>query len=895
MSTAKSWLSRKKRLSTLLGSAAGDETEEGLALDRLLHGQAVIGKTSKTSEVESLRFGQDDLTLVGALEYGQYSVIDVVKCNHDSKVYVRKSIEKRFAYKTRDQCNPQLEKKILLKARELDSPWTPHLLCSFQTETHLNLVMSYAEGGTLWDVLESSPHDGRVREQDLMWWFPQIVAALEWCHKQGFVHRDVKPHNFVIASSAQLQLIDFGSAAPLLPPDSDGIRLVPREHCMVPCGTCDYIAPEILQAHEAALVAYEMTDEDLETSTDRAMASGARSYGVEVDWWSMGAMLYEMAFGAAPFFANDIRSTYQKIVDHKKSLRFRHGGELSAAMKDFIGRLLTDAEVRLGRHGSHEIRQHTVFQDIAWENLLERQPPHDLHLPIFAYNTSQGDANAPPIPEDVPALDHSGSTASESSHSQGFPFSAFFQSSSPALSALHPTPRPNKSIMREQVSTFFIGFSWGPRRDAFPAGISTPSPPQPQPAYQPGRSISGPPRLAQTPYRVVSAAATPSMRYPFVTPLRPSSAGYRGGMSTLPRTATIRRTVQRRAVSDREAMRQLVDCIGMSAQKKLLAVGRTPRTIGRTPRTGGTAKALRFVPAPIEIGLDSMRRPVAVGQETVSEDEGRSASIRSAWGAALDDEAATTSESEGESIPPSPSPSPRPGSAMSMLSRRSATPTMSTWSLRLPSGWPTRRSTSPSEVLPTPTVGSFRNFPPTRPRSGSEPLLSGPRIASTSSLAPLAPVAESTPRPPRTQSTRSTASFRSGNSPPRFVPSTRGTSSSSQASGTARSSVSRAPLSQSPVDIFSEDEDDFSSFAPPIESTPRPSRSLPATRPPSATRPPLRVSPHHPPRASSLSSIQNLEDRYESLMHELDILQRRFETARAPSSQGSVRSSSRTS
>ena len=61
---------------------------------------------------------------------------------------------------------------------------------------------------------------------------------------------------------------------------------------MVPCGTCDYIAPEILQAHEAALVAYEMTDEDLETSTDRALASGTHSYGVEVDWWSMGAMLY---------------------------------------------------------------------------------------------------------------------------------------------------------------------------------------------------------------------------------------------------------------------------------------------------------------------------------------------------------------------------------------------------------------------------------------------------------------------------------------------------------------------------------------------------------------------------------------------------------------------------
>ena len=199
--------------------------------------------------------------------------------------------------------------------------------------------MNYAEGGTLWDVLESSPHDGRILEHDLNWWTPQIISALNWCHGQGFAHRlvslfivaptlnalsDVKPHNFVITSNAHLLLIDFGSAAPLLPPKADGTRFLPKRYCLLPCGTCDYISPEILKAHEEALVALEMDsdDEDQGPAKPSIMEDEEMGYGVETDWWSVGAMLYEMAFGVAPFFANDIRQTYLRIINHEVGCQF---------------------------------------------------------------------------------------------------------------------------------------------------------------------------------------------------------------------------------------------------------------------------------------------------------------------------------------------------------------------------------------------------------------------------------------------------------------------------------------------------------------------------------------------------------------------------------------------
>ena len=61
---------------------------------------------------------------------------------------------------------------------------------------------------------------------------------------------------------AHILLIDFGSAAPLLPPNVDGSQLILKQYCLVPCGTCDYILPEILLAHEDALLALEMNDEE---------------------------------------------------------------------------------------------------------------------------------------------------------------------------------------------------------------------------------------------------------------------------------------------------------------------------------------------------------------------------------------------------------------------------------------------------------------------------------------------------------------------------------------------------------------------------------------------------------------------------------------------------------
>ncbi|KDR79474.1 hypothetical protein GALMADRAFT_243570 [Galerina marginata CBS 339.88] len=729
-----SWHQRKTRLSSLL-KGLGDEDAEGIALDRLMHGQSVIGKTAKTTEIDDLRFKDRDLDVVGTLEYGQFGVIDVVACRLNNRVYVRKSIEKKFALRTREQCSPQFERDLLLQALKTDSPWAPHLLCAFQTQTHLNLVMDYAEGGTLWDVLESSPHDGRVPESDLRWWAPQIVSAIHWCHSQGFAHRDIKPHNFVLTPDAHVLLIDFGSAAPLLPPKPDGSQIISKRYCLVPCGTCDYISPEILQAHEEALVALELEDEDDVVTFGKQPES--EGYGAETDWWSLGAMLYEMAYGVAPFFANDIRQTYSRIMNHEKSLRFDHKVEIAPEYQHFLHRLLTHAKQRLGRRNVMEITDHPLFEGIDWTTLSTQPAPPNLHLPQFTYSEPKAaSAQRETMPPEQ-AIDNSGS------FSQGFAFSAFFQPSStvsPGLSILRPSPLSTSWKDSSSAASSFIGFSWGPQIDAFPDNVASTQPAQPNTNTNPGVQATPRPLIRtplhgprQTPgpanytHHTLSvpltwgpgAFTTPGPLHAYSTPIKPYALS---PYATLPRTSTVRRTAPRRNVSDREAMKQLVDCVGMSARKKVLESGRKPRVIavagikgqygsagtgtgmrysgstgmGLKTGSGGTLlrKELRFdrfatpIPGPDYSRASSDRSRVLLEanadpnpniinlndnsdiyypQEAYNQNPDRDAYASS-----------ESTESEG-GHPPSPSPSPRPGSAMSMMSmsRRSGTPTIS--------------------------------------------------------------------------------------------------------------------------------------------------------------------------------------------------------------------------
>ena len=272
---------------------------------------------------------------------------------------------------------------------ESDGVWVVNLYYSFQDENNLYLIMEYLPGGDMMSLLiklDIFPED-MVR-----FYVAECVLALESVHQAGFIHRDIKPDNILFDAAGHIKLTDFGLSTGFHHQSADQAyfygsqkknlhytgdiknnegkvddkinlnsnseksaeletwRRNRRSLAYSTVGTPDYIAPEVFMSQ--------------------------KGYGKECDWWSLGAIMYEMLIGYPPFFGRDQEETYRKIVRWRDSLHFPLDVPISPAAEDLIRRLLCDAEGRLGRvGGADEIKKHPFFFGIDWNNIRQTKAP----------------------------------------------------------------------------------------------------------------------------------------------------------------------------------------------------------------------------------------------------------------------------------------------------------------------------------------------------------------------------------------------------------------------------------------------------------------------------------------------------------------------------------------
>ncbi|KAI3960127.1 hypothetical protein MKW98_016851 [Papaver atlanticum] len=327
-------------------------------------------KETEYMRLQRHKMGADDFELLTMIGKGAFGEVRVCREKTSGNVYAMKKLKKSEMLRRGQVEHVKAERNLLA---EVDSNCIVKLYCSFQDDEFLYLIMEYLPGG---DMMTLLMRKDTLTEDEARFYVGETVLAIESIHKHNYIHRDIKPDNLLLDRYGHMKLSDFGLCKPLdcsnLQEDdfsaannSNGsqqndegstrpkrtqqeqLQHWQRNRRMLAystVGTPDYIAPEVLLK---------------------------KGYGMECDWWSLGAIMYEMLVGYPPFYSDEPMSTCRKIVNWKTHLKFPEEAKLSPEAKDLISKLLCNVDQRLGTNGADEIKAHSWFKGVEWDRLYQ--------------------------------------------------------------------------------------------------------------------------------------------------------------------------------------------------------------------------------------------------------------------------------------------------------------------------------------------------------------------------------------------------------------------------------------------------------------------------------------------------------------------------------------------
>jgi serine/threonine protein kinase len=221
------------------------------------------------------------------------------------------------------------EKSIL---ERINHPFIVNLKGTFQSPTHVFMLLDYACGGELFTLLR---REGRFANDVALFFAVEIILAFEYLHSSNIAYRDLKPENLLIDKDGHVKITDFGFAKEV------------NDRTYTLCGTPEYLAPEIIQS---------------------------KGHNKNVDWWALGVLIFEMLAGYPPFYDDNPVGIYQKIMDGY----YEFPPHIEPKARDLIRSFLcADRSLRMGcsSSGSDEIKNHKWFRGVDWQMVLKRQVP----------------------------------------------------------------------------------------------------------------------------------------------------------------------------------------------------------------------------------------------------------------------------------------------------------------------------------------------------------------------------------------------------------------------------------------------------------------------------------------------------------------------------------------
>lgn len=294
--------------------------------------------------------------------------------------------------------------------------WIVQLNCSFQDRHNLYLVMEFMPGGDLMGMLIEKD---TFSEAATRFYAGEAILAIEAVHSLGYIHRDIKPDNFLLDARGHIKLTDLGLCKKVdqvnLPGmDSSGLGAATRSTTNSSLtagggggsggsGGGGPLSPNNLSnSGEDGLLSGVAGTSGRSSRHNRKLAQSTvgtpnyispevlmqDGYGMECDWWSLGVILFECLCGYPPFDSEDQDPVQvcNNIINWKKTLFFSKEctAKLGKECIAFVKALICNPEQRLGYlKGASELKQHKWFTNanMDFDRISELEAPY---IPEFS-------------------------------------------------------------------------------------------------------------------------------------------------------------------------------------------------------------------------------------------------------------------------------------------------------------------------------------------------------------------------------------------------------------------------------------------------------------------------------------------------------------------------------
>ncbi|EOA20061.1 hypothetical protein CARUB_v10000336mg [Capsella rubella] len=247
-----------------------------------------------------------------------------------------------------DRCNSNLD-DIRREAQTMtliDHPNVIKSFCSFSVEHYLWVVMPFMAQGSCLHLMKAAYPDG-FEEAAICSMLKETLKALDYLHRQGHIHRDVKAGNILLDNTGEIKLGDFGVSACLF---DNGDRQRARNTFV---GTPCWMAPEVLQP-----------------------GSG---YNSKADIWSFGITALELAHGHAPFSKYPpMKVLLMTIQNAPPGLDYDRDKKFSKSFKELVALCLVKDQTK--RPTAEKLLKHSFFKnakppEICVKKLFANLPP----------------------------------------------------------------------------------------------------------------------------------------------------------------------------------------------------------------------------------------------------------------------------------------------------------------------------------------------------------------------------------------------------------------------------------------------------------------------------------------------------------------------------------------